>query len=199
MRDRRPKEASTESCVWRDNYIALRALLSRAVARFVGPHDIEDIVQETFVRSYAASRKQVIENPAAFMLRTARNLALNSLDRTAKKADRSLYDFLETEELWYRQTPESQYRSSQEFLVFCQAVATLPVKCRRVFILKKVYELSQKEIAAQLGISPSTVENHITRGMAITARYMMEKGYGTPASDSAAAPGSDSLARVQGK
>lgn len=153
-------------------------MLSRLVARFVAPHEIEDIVQEAIVRSYAASRTQTIDNPSGFMFRTARNLALNSADRAATKLNRSMEDHLEADAFIDKQTPESECEMQQEFVAFCQAVASLPASCRRVFILRKVYGLSQKEIAARLKISPSTVENHITRGMSITTQYMFDRGYG---------------------
>lgn len=152
-------------------------MLARLVARFVAPHEIEDVVQEAIVRSYAASRKQTIENPSGFMFRTARNLALNSADRAAAKLNRSMDDYLESEAFIDTTTPESECAVQQEFVAFCQAVASLPASCRRVFILRKIYGLSQKEIAARLEISPSTVENHITRGMSITTQYMCDCGY----------------------
>ena len=72
---------------------------------------------------------------------------------------------------------EEGYHSEQKFLSFCRAVSTLPVICRKVFILKKVYGLSQKEIATFLDIAPSTVEKHIARGMNVTADYMCSAGY----------------------
>ena len=37
----------------------------------------------------------------------------------------------------------------------------LPARCRQVFTLRKVYGLSQKEIAAELKISENTVESHL--------------------------------------
>ena len=52
---------------------------------------------------------------------------------------------------------ERQFESRERFLMFCRAVRELPLQCRRAFILKKVYGLSQKEIADYLGISESTV------------------------------------------
>jgi len=45
-----------------------------------------------------------------------------------------------------------------------QAVASLPARCRQVFTLRKVYGLSQKEIAAELKISENTVEQHLAKG-----------------------------------
>ena len=60
-------------------FTEFRSALTRLVARIVGPHCIEDIVQETFIRSYEASRKQTINHPRSFMWKTAKNLALNHL------------------------------------------------------------------------------------------------------------------------
>ena len=41
-----------------------------------------------------------------------------------------------------------------------EAVRQLPEQCRRVFVLKKVYGYSQREIAKELSLSESTVEKH---------------------------------------
>jgi RNA polymerase sigma factor (sigma-70 family) len=177
MRKRRLQGGADDGEPWADDYVAHRSRLARLVGRFVRPHEIEDIVQETFVRSYAASRKQTIANPIGFMFRTAKNLALNAVDRASVKLNRPLQDCLEADIFVDTETPESQCEAQQEFLAFCEAVALLPVSCRRVFILRKVYGLSQKEIAARLGISASTVEKHITRGMAVTAQSMFDRGY----------------------
>jgi RNA polymerase sigma factor (sigma-70 family) len=161
---------------WLDSFLACRSLLLRRVARFVGPHDIEDIVQETFVRSYVASRKQVIRNPRAFMLRTAKNLALNNLNRADSRLNDSMENLVE-EQLAHAETPEQHCQSQEQFLVFCQAVAELPARCRRAFILKKVYGLSYREISLDLGITEATAKKHIVKGMAWTAKYMAERGY----------------------
>jgi RNA polymerase sigma-70 factor (ECF subfamily) len=53
----------------------------------------------------------------------------------------------------------------QELALLAQAVARLPARCRHVFTLRKVYGLSQKEIAAELNISENTVEQHLAKGM----------------------------------
>jgi RNA polymerase sigma-70 factor (ECF subfamily) len=43
-----------------------------------------------------------------------------------------------------------------------QAICNLPVKCREIFRLSREANLSNREIAEQLGISIKTVENQIT-------------------------------------
>ncbi len=160
-----------------ENFLAHRALLFRVIGHIVRPDEIEDIVQETFVLSYSAARKQQIDNPRAFMVRTARNIALNHINRAERKMSSSLEETAAEEMATHEEVVESQCHSEEKFLVFCRAVAELPLVCRRVFILKKVYGLSQQEIAVYLGISPSTVEKHVAKGMLMTAQYMVSRGH----------------------
>ncbi len=162
---------------WLDSFLASRPILCRVLSRLVRPDEIEDIVQETFVLSYAAARKQKIFNPKAFMMRTARNIALNALARSDRKLNSSYEDLEECDILGQSESVENACQSEEKFLIFCRAVSELPVNCRRVFILKKVYGLSQREIADYLKISPSTVEKHVAKGMFATLQYMMKHGY----------------------
>jgi len=71
---------------------------------------------------------------------------------------------------------ESEVDSQERFLHFCRAVRALPLQCRRAFILKKVYGLSQREIAAYLEISESTVEKHVARGTLDCWSYLDARG-----------------------
>lgn len=167
---------------WLKSFLDIRPVLFRVVGKIVRPEDIEDIVQETFVMSYAASRSKKIENPRAYMMRTAQNIAFNANKRVDRKMHLSFEelldgDFAEDEMAMPTDRVEDRYQSEEMFLYFCRAVAKLPVDCRRIFILKKVYGLSQDEIAARFGISTSTVEKHVAKGMAMTGRYMVAQGY----------------------
>lgn len=46
-------------------------------------------------------------------------------------------------------------------------VAQLPEKCREVYHLSRVEQLSHKEIALKLNISTKTVENHLTKALRV--------------------------------
>lgn len=170
---------------WLDDFLANRPLLRRLVGRIVRPDEIEDIVQETFVLSYTAARSQKIVNPRAYMLKIARNVALNHVMRAERKLSRSLDDLDELDVVSMVDSVEARYQSEERFLAFCRAVAALPVACRRVFILKKVYGLSQIEIADYLGVSPRTVEKHVEKGMLLTAEYMLGHGHAVGTVDDA--------------
>ncbi|HWK54817.1 MAG TPA: RNA polymerase sigma factor [Hyphomicrobiales bacterium] len=171
------KNAVTKSKGWLKNFLDIRPLLFRVVGRIVRPEEIEDIVQETFVLSYAASRKKKIDNPRGFMVRTAKNIALNITKRADKKAHYSFESLLDDDLEMHGGSVEDRYQAEEMFIYFCRAVSELPVDCRRVFILKKIYGLSLREIAERFGISTSMVEKHVAMGMAMTGRYMAARGY----------------------
>jgi RNA polymerase sigma-70 factor (ECF subfamily) len=159
-------------------YLACRAQLMRAISRLVPPHEIEDIVQETYVRICQFKPAGEIREPQALMVRIARNLALDHIKRAENRltSTGATDDGERSRDLIARidETFE-QAASDQEFARFCEAVRQLPQQCRRVFVLKKVYGHSQKEIARELGLSENTVEKHIAKGVRACAHYMRQQ------------------------
>ena len=51
------------------------------------------------------------------------------------------------------------------------ALKQLTPRVREVYILRKVHGLTQKETAKYLGISQSTVEKHVAKGLVTLAHY----------------------------
>ena len=156
-------------------YLASRRSLWRAVSRIVPPHEIEDIVQETYVRICQIEHKENISSPKSFMFTIARNLALDYQKQANVKHvdhvdDIELIDQLLSDNC--RDEVYDQALSDSEFAMFCEAVRLLPVQCRKVFVLKKVYGFSQREIAVKLRISESTVEKHIATGLKSCTLFM---------------------------
>jgi RNA polymerase sigma-70 factor (ECF subfamily) len=64
----------------------------------------------------------------------------------------------------------------QEFTLLTQAIQTLPERCRQVFTLRTAYGLSQKEIAAKLGISENTVEKQMGKGIRVCTEFFAARG-----------------------
>jgi RNA polymerase sigma factor (sigma-70 family) len=163
-------------------YMACRGVLAKAVRRIVDRHDVDDILQDAFIRSFEAEGRYPIRDPRAFLLRTATNLALNHVSRAGYRTTGSL-ESLGDELPANAASPDTQIDADRRFLDFCRAVGSLPEQCRRVFILKKVHGLSQSEIAAQLGIAESTVEKHIAKGLLLCRQQMLEGNVQTPQKD----------------
>nr|WP_232771378.1 RNA polymerase sigma factor [Colwellia sp. 12G3] len=146
--------------------------MGRLISHIVKPDDIEDIVQETFVKTYEADLKQEIKYVRSYMLKTAKNLALNHVALWDNKYNDSLEDFSQPPVQLTSVNVEDDYESKEQFLFFCRATDQLSGSVRKCFILKKVYGLSQKEIAKYLNLSESTVEKHIAQGLLKSAMYI---------------------------
>lgn len=140
----------------------LRAWLGSRYPRGV---EIDDVIQEAYLRVFAAKEKGHLRSAKAFLFAVARNLALDRI-RHAKVAqnevlvENDLLHVLDGE----MGIPETVERN-QELELLTQAIQSLPVRCRQIFTLKKVYGMSQKDIARKLGVSENTVSTQLTIGL----------------------------------
>ena len=54
------------------------------------------------------------------------------------------------------------------------ALASLPPKCKEVFLLAKLKGMKYREIAEKLGLSEKTIENQMTRAIRLLRTYVAE-------------------------
>ena len=156
-------------------YLSIVERLRRAISGIVPPKEVEDIVQEAYVRACQAERATPILAPRSFLFKTVRNLALDHV----KRSESRLSDSFEEERLAgafdqhsFGMDPQDETVSHEEFSLFCEAVRLLPPQCRRAFVLKKVYGFTRKEIAEQMNVSENTVQTQIARGLKASMRFM---------------------------
>jgi RNA polymerase sigma factor (sigma-70 family) len=162
-----------------ETYLENEVALKRYLRRFVRPREAaDDLAQEAFLRAFAAEASQKIETPKAFLFKVAKNLALNELARQSVAATEPLGDFEGQEVLEdsSQAAVEDVVDSRERIRLLARAIAALPPQCAKVFILRKMQGLSQKEIAARLNISVRTVENHVALGLSRCRAYMRAHG-----------------------
>jgi len=58
-----------------------------------------------------------------------------------------------------------------------QAIQALPDRCRQIVTLRKIYGLSQKEVAERLAISEHTVEAQGSIGVRKCIEFFRRNGY----------------------
>ena len=131
-----------------------------------------DIVQETFVRMWNHRASLRAKLPLlAFLLRISRNLVLDhakylevrrKLEAEIPQASPALGDH-----------PDEALQLHELEEKLMKVVETkLSAKCREVFLLSRIEEMSNAEIGRHLGISVKTVENQITRALKILRKHL---------------------------
>lgn len=169
--------------VFLENSAFLQAFLRRFIRR---QQDIEDVAQEAYLKAYTAEQQQTVDHPKAFLFTIAKNIAINEL----RKKTHQVTDYIE--ECKTLPTPkasaslEEEIDAQQSLGVYCEAVAALPERCRRVYLLRRVHGLKQQEIADTLGISLRMVEKHLHKGVKECRAYINNKHHA--AADTAAPP-----------
>lgn len=158
--------------VFFENEGPLKTFIARLIYR---PQDVDDIAQEAFIRAFKAEKKSVIEHPKAYLYKIARNLALKELTKKSNKMTSFIEDSCSSEVLSSDEDIEKQVETLEKLSRVKAAIAELPPQCQRVFILRKVYGFSHKEISSKLGISVSTVEKHIVSGLKRCRRSVSQK------------------------
>jgi RNA polymerase sigma-70 factor (ECF subfamily) len=160
-------------------YLENEDALRRYLRRFIKSREAaDDLAQEAFLRAFAAESRREIETPKAFLFTVAKNLALNELARQSAMTTEPLGDFegQEVIEDSSQAAADDVVDSRERIRLLARAIAALPPQCAKVFILRKMQGMSQKEIAVRLNISVRTVENHVAVGLSRCRAFMRAHG-----------------------
>lgn len=158
-------------------FLSYRPTLRHMLRRIVPLADVDDIVQEAFIRAHEAEVDKRIEHPKAFIYTTARNLALNFIAKKENNVTSKLEDLHDSDVYLIDHRHLDEHESKEKFRLFCSAARDLPPQSRKAFIMKRVFGYSIKEIALCLDISESTAEKHIAKGVLRSADYLRDNGY----------------------
>jgi RNA polymerase sigma-70 factor (ECF subfamily) len=138
--------------------------------------DPDNMIQETLTRVWRARETSKIQSPKALLYATAHNLAVDQLRRQQIARIEPLAEMADLHVYEESPTPADATVSNQELEFLTHAIQSLPDRCRQVLTLRKIYGLSQKEIATQLGIAEHTVEAQVANGMRRCAEFFGRLG-----------------------
>ena len=137
--------------------------LCRFLECFAGSHSLaQDIAQESFLRFYRLGAEAVPPAEARFWLfRVARNLALNELDKTRRRAGlfRIVHDLFGGKP----KDPEAELLLNEEKREIIELLGTLPEAQRASLVLREQEGMSYAEIASVLHVTESKVKVDIFR------------------------------------
>ena len=133
---------------------------------FPAVRDVDDVVQESYLRIWKARASQPIKSAKAFLFTVARRLALD-LVRHERRSPISgaEVDLEQLPHLGKVPNAADAAATAQEIEMLVAAVDSLPSRCREIFVLRRLQGVSQKEIALRLGLSEQTVQVQAARGL----------------------------------
>ena len=135
---------------------------------FLNGNWAQDVVQDVFVNVWV--RREALDPGQSlygYLLRSVYNRSLNYLDKNRRAGEYGAYYRERIAALgssYYApdNSPVVQKLYNDDLRASLDAaIESLPPKCREVFRLSYIEDLSNREIGEQLGISPRTVENHM--------------------------------------
>ena len=167
---------TTELGRWFSEHLQPHEAMLRAwlQSRFKGSVDVDDVVQEAYLRVMKAKGKGSMAAPKAFLFATARNIALNMVRAAGVRGENELELIDDCDIIDDAANVQEMVAKNQELEILTRAIQSLPDRCRQVFTLRKVYGLKQREIAKKLGISPRTVNAQISVGVDRCAAFVRD-------------------------
>jgi len=143
---------------------------------FPAVRDVDDVVQESFLRVWRARAAQPIASARAFLFKVARHLALDLLRHERRSPIETVGNLAVLNVSEERRAVPAAVSRNEKIQLLIAAIDDLPPKCRQVVILRKLKFVPQREVAVQLGISEKGVEIHLTRGLARCRDYLQKRG-----------------------
>lgn len=137
--------------------------------------DAEDLEQEAYLRVMASNGRQQIDNPRAFLFVTARNLAIQAWRKRKNSPIRAVEDFDSLNVREMCASVDAEVLAQEMLAAFGEAIDQLPPQARRVFIMRKVFGLTHKEIAEELGVSRKTIEKHVGKGISRCGDFLRDR------------------------
>jgi RNA polymerase sigma factor (sigma-70 family) len=138
--------------------------------------DVDDIVQESYLRVWRVRAARMIESPKAFLFTVARHLGARMAWESRHAPVEFVGDLCQSRLIEGRPNPAEALSYQEKVALLAEAIALLPGRCREIIILRKIQCLPQKQVAAQLGLSERTVENQVARGVARCHDFFRERG-----------------------
>lgn len=133
--------------------------------RYANDGDIDDIVQESYLRVLRAKETTEIKSPKTFLFTIARNVAISHRRRLKTSACEPIVESANSNVIDISEAIPEVVSRNQEYELLKKAIATLPEKRRKIFIMRQIHGKTQKEIARELGISTHTVSAQLTNGL----------------------------------
>ena len=159
-----------------------RSVYNLALSMLKSREDAEDITQETYLRLWRTIEDTAIESPRAYILRTARNLALDLIRKNSRRSEADTLKIgadgefeIEIEDTSPDLRPDVAYYKKLQKEAIRESIEELPPSARELIILRDVEGLSYSEIATMLGIAEGTLKSKLFRARERLRQIILSK------------------------
>ena len=173
-----PEGAASAQSIWfqREVHTYDEHLKAYLRGNFPAIQDVDDVVQVSYLRIWKARLIRPILSTKSFLFTTARNIAFDLLRRRERATTDVLPDVSAL--LLLDEIPDAgtRFAYQEQVELLADAFDHLPPRCFEILTLRKLHELTHKEIARKLGISEATVESQVNRGLKLLRAYLSKRG-----------------------
>lgn len=156
-----------------------REILQFVKRRTLTLQDAEDVAQESMLKMLRYREVVAVSDRRRLLFRIAVNA---THDRSRDARYRHAHAHVSVDECTLEapaRLPDECAAQDQLLSDLRGAILRLPAKCRRVYLLKLVYEMTNLQIAERCGISVKMVEKHLANGLAALRKGVGNSGLGT--------------------
>ncbi|HET6996267.1 MAG TPA: RNA polymerase sigma-70 factor [Chitinophagaceae bacterium] len=139
------------------------SLYDAAYKRLKNAEQSEDIVQELFVRLWVKRTELEIQNLTAYLHTAIRYRVLSYIERHV--LDDSFYEKFDLIESYLDESTDNRLLANDLMSLIEAYIKTLPERRREILIKRMRENMTVKEIAADMNISPKTVQNQLTKAL----------------------------------
>lgn len=143
-----------------------RPVLSRYFNRRRLPErDVEDAIQEVFVRLSRRQGLAGMDNVSGYLFETAASVAIDYQRRANARSSRTHEQYEEQLHAVADHGTDVVIEGKQSLELLRAGLLELPERTRNAFLLVRLEQMPYAEVAARLGISVSAVEKHVLKAM----------------------------------
>lgn len=141
--------------------------------RLTGDAEIaKDVVHDVYAEVLDGEEWRQALSPKAFVMRI---VYCRSLDWVRKQRIVPLQPMPSFESLLFADTEPNAFSAlsdKEELAAVLEMMRDLPKQCSQVVMMRRIEEVPPREIAKRLGLSLSTVEKHLARGLTLLAEKL---------------------------
>ena len=152
---------------------ALQSYLRSAYPKL---RDVDDVIQESYLRLWKVRATQPIRSAKAFLFTVARRLAIDVHRRNRTSPVDLVGDLATVPVIEERRSIADTAGVQEKVALLVEALAALPPRCREIFMLRKLDGFSQRDVAIRLGLSERTIEEQVARGMKRCEEFLRRRG-----------------------